>query len=73
MIVYGGGIGDGNRHSHVNLPFILAGGGGGTLQAGRFAKQPSVPMSNLFLSMADRFGVKGVERFGDSTGRLTDV
>ena len=27
-------------------------------------------MCNLFLSMIDRMGVRGVERFGDSTGRL---
>jgi hypothetical protein len=27
-------------------------------------------MANLFLSMADRLGVRGVERHGDSTGRL---
>ena len=27
-------------------------------------------MCNLFLSMIDRMGARGVERFGDSTGRL---
>ena len=31
MIVYGSGNADGNRHTHVNLPIILAGGGGGSL------------------------------------------
>ncbi len=35
MIVYGSGIGDGNRHNHDDLPVLLAGGGGGTLQPGR--------------------------------------
>ena len=30
-------------------------------------------MTNLFLSMADRMGVTGLERFGDSTGRLGNV
>ena len=38
MIVYGCGNADGNRHTHVNLPIILAGGGGGTLTPGRFVK-----------------------------------
>ena len=28
MIVYGSGIGDGNRHNHNDLPILLAGGGG---------------------------------------------
>ena len=34
MIVYGCGNGDGNRHNHDNLPLILAGNGGGTLNTG---------------------------------------
>jgi Protein of unknown function (DUF1552) len=69
MIVYGGGNADGNRHTHANLPVILAGGGGGTLNTGRYTRLPSQPMSNLFLSLADRMGVSDLERFGDSTGR----
>src|SRR5260221_8041313 len=33
MILYGGGNADGNRHTHSNLPLILAGAGGGRLTA----------------------------------------
>ena len=70
MIVYGSGNSDGNRHTHVNLPVILAGGGGGTLTTGRYAKFSATPMSNMLLSLADRMGIEGVESLGDSTGRL---
>jgi hypothetical protein len=73
MIVYGGGNADPNRHNHDNLPFILAGGGGGTLHGGRFQKYSATPSMNLMLSLADRMGVPHLERFGDSTGRLTDL
>jgi len=73
MIVYGGGNADGNRHTHTNLPIVLAGGGGGTIASGRFVKHGGKPASNLFLSLADRMGVKSMERFGDSTGRLENV
>jgi hypothetical protein len=73
MIVYGCGNADGNRHTHHNLPIILAGNGGGSLNPGRYLKLPSTPASNLFLGMADRFGVQDLDRFGDSTGRLTDI
>jgi len=73
MIVYGCGNSDGNRHPHANLPIVLAGGAGGTFQTGRFLKAGGQPMSNLFLSMAERMGVNSLERFGDSTGRLTWV
>ena len=73
MIVYGSGNADGNRHSHDNLPIILAGAGGGTLTPGRHIRHPSVPASNLFLSMADRMGLPNLARFGESTGRLSNV
>ena len=73
MIVYGCGNADGNRHTHSNLPIVLAGGGGGTLTPGRYNKLSSQPMSNLLLSMADRLGVKGIESMGDSTGRATNI
>jgi hypothetical protein len=73
MIVYGGGNADGNRHTHTNLPIVLAGGGGGTMKPGRYIRQSSQPMSNLFLSLAERMGLSKLERFGDSTGRLKDV
>jgi hypothetical protein len=73
MIVYGGGNADGNRHTHVNLPILLAGAGGGTVTPGRFVKHGGKPATNLFLSMADRMGVKNLERFGDSSGRLATI
>jgi hypothetical protein len=73
MIVYGSGNADGNRHTHTNLPVLLAGAGGGTLTPGRFAKYGGVPMSNLLLSLADRMGAQSVERLGDSTGRVQNI
>jgi hypothetical protein len=73
MIVYGGGNSDGNRHTHSNLPIILAGNGGGTLTPGRYKRYGGVPASNLFLSLAQRMGVAGLESFGDSTRSLEDV
>ena len=73
MIVYGCGNSDGNSHTHHNLPVVLAGNGGGSLETGRYVKAGGQPMSNLFLTMADRMGVKSLERFGDSTKALTIV
>jgi hypothetical protein len=73
MIVYGSGNADANRHTHDNLPLVLAGGGGGTLLPGRHVKHGSKPLTNLYLSMADRLGLGDLDRFGDSDGRLGDV
>ncbi len=72
-IVYGSGNADGNRHTHENLPVLLAGSGGGNFHGGRFVQHGSKPLSNLFLNLADTAGVTGLERFGDSTGRLSGV
>lgn len=71
MIVYGGAIADGNRHSHDNLPVILAGHAGGAFETGRYLKAKSQPMSNLFVSMLNRFGVETTQ-FGDSTARMSE-
>lgn len=70
LIVYGSGIGDGNRHNHDDLPILLAGGGNGTVKTGRhLVYSNDTPLNNLYLSMLDRLGAP-VDSFGDSTGRL---
>jgi hypothetical protein len=71
MIVYASGNADGNRHTHDNLPVIVAGAGGGAFKPGRYVKAEAAPITNLFLSMADAMGAQGIEKHGDSTGRLT--
>lgn len=70
MIMYGSGLGDGNRHNHDDLPILLAGGAGGTMAMGRHVNyREETPVANLYLSMLDRLGA-GPARFGDSTGRV---
>ena len=73
MIVYGSGLSDGNRHNHDNLPILLAGSGGGTIETGRHLRYDlETPVCNLFMSMLDRMGVE-TPFIGDSTGRLTGL
>jgi hypothetical protein len=71
MIVYGSGIGDGNRHNHDNLPILVAGHGGGTLKTGRHVTfRRDTPLMNLYLAMFERLGCP-TKSFGDSTGVLS--
>ena len=70
MLVYGSAIGDGNRHNHDDLPIVVAGRGGGTIDAGRHVRfADETPLMNLYLALLDRMGVP-VDHAGDSTGRL---
>ncbi|MFG0287160.1 MAG: DUF1552 domain-containing protein [Rhodopirellula sp. JB044] len=70
IVLYGSGLGDGNRHTHHDLPIVLAGGGGGRLETGRVMRyQSEQPMANLYLSMLDCMGTPA-ESMGDSTGLL---
>lgn len=70
LILYGSTLSDGNEHNHDPLPVLLVGGASGQLKGGRHLKfAPHTPMSNLFLSMLDKLGIRQ-DKFGDSTGRL---
>ena len=73
MIVYGASLADGNRHVHEDLPTVLIGRGGGTLQPGRrIVYRRETPFCNLHMSLMDRMGVE-VETFGDASGRLSGL
>ncbi len=73
LLVYGGGISDGDRHNHNDLPLLLLGKGGNKIKGNNHTRYPDgTPMTNLFLSMFDKVGVP-VEKIGDSSGKLTQV
>ena len=63
-ILYGGALSDGNAHSNVNLPLLVAGP-----KRGEHLKLEKTPVANLFVGMLNGAGID-VNHFGDSTGRL---
>jgi hypothetical protein len=70
LILYGGGLGDGNLHRHSNLPCLMAGKLGGQFETGRhLAYKLDTPMSNLLVAILNKAGVP-VDKMGDSTGPL---
>jgi hypothetical protein len=73
LLMYGGGMGDGNLHRHTDLPCVLLGNLGGRVKAGRHVAYPSgTPMTNLLVTLLDKLGVE-VGALGDSTGRLVSI
>ena len=70
LILYGGGMGDGNLHRHFDLPCLLAGNLGGKLKTGYHLQYPdNTPMTNLLVTLLDKVGAP-VDKLGDSTGPL---
>ena len=70
MVLFGSSISDGNAHSPMKVPTVLAGRAGGRIDTGRHVKPESnTPLTNLFVSMLDGLDIP-VESFGDSNGHL---
>jgi hypothetical protein len=70
MILYGSAISDANRHDHHDLPIVVAGRGGGSVQTGRVVHHPNeTPLNNLLLAMAQRVGAD-IGELGDSTEHM---
>ena len=71
QVLFGSGMGDGSAHTNSNLPVLLAGGlhKHVTHIVLPESKGHRLPLSNLFLSIAQQFGVEA-ERFGHSTATL---
>ncbi len=70
LILYGSGLSDANRHTHHDLPIVLAGSGGGQFETNRLLKhEKDTPLNNLFVAMCHMAGAN-VGTLGDSTGPL---
>jgi hypothetical protein len=69
QVLFGSGMSDGSAHTNMNLPIILAGGGYRHRTHVRMPEEQGkrVPLSNLYLSIAQRFGIDS-SAFGRSTG-----
>jgi hypothetical protein len=71
LLMYGGGMGDGNLHRHTDLPCVLLGKLGGKIKpAGHVTYPAGTPMTNWLVTMLDKIGAP-VDAIGDSTGRLS--
>jgi hypothetical protein len=66
--LYGSGMSNADKHDHVNLPILVAGGKGGRHM--RYEKP--TPLANVHLSLLDRVGVR-VDRFADSQGKVQEL
>jgi uncharacterized protein DUF1552 len=71
-VFFSSNLGNASTHSAKNLPIVLAGGGFQHGQHLAFDPKRPPPLCNLYVSMLQRLGIEA-ERFGSSTGRLTEL
>ena len=74
MVLFGSGMGNASSHSNRDLPLLLAGGG---FRHGEHKDYPKsekkqTPLSNLYVSMLQNFGME-IEKFGTSSGTLEGI
>ncbi|MBX3415148.1 MAG: DUF1552 domain-containing protein [Pirellulales bacterium] len=70
MVMFGSSISDGNAHSPMQVPTVLAGSAGGRLQSGQHVKlEKAAPLTDLLVTMLDCLDIN-VDKFGDSKGNL---
>src|SRR2546421_418579 len=73
VYLYGSGMGNPDKHDHVNLPILVAGGGAGKLKGGRHIKYAEpTPLANLHLTLLDKVGVH-LDKFADSQGEVKEL
>ncbi len=69
MMMIGGGMSNGNIHSHMDVPIALVGGAGDAKGNRHIAAPMGTPLSNLHVNLLQRAGIPA-DSFGDSTGVL---
>jgi len=73
IMMWGSGLEDGNKHSRANLPFILAGRGGGTIKTGRFLPDTKGNQGDLLGTILACAGVPLDRPIGIATKQLTEL
>ncbi|MCC6881242.1 MAG: DUF1552 domain-containing protein [Verrucomicrobiales bacterium] len=73
IMVWGSGLEDGNKHSRGNLPFIVAGKGGGSLHTGRFLPDTKGNQGDLLTTLLACAGVPLDRPIGIATKQITEM
>jgi hypothetical protein len=73
IMMWGSGLEDGNKHSRENLPFIIAGKGGGSIHTGRFLDQIKGNQGDLLSTLLTCAGVSLDRPIGISTKQIKEM
>ncbi len=73
IMMWGSGLEDGNKHQRENLPFIVAGRGGGTIDTGRFLTGVRGNQGDLLTTLLGCAGVPLDRPIGIATKQITEM
>ncbi|PQO26355.1 hypothetical protein C5Y96_20165 [Blastopirellula marina] len=73
IMMWGSGLEDGDRHTRANLPFIIAGKGGGSINTGRFLPDVQGNQGDLLTTLLSCAGVPLDRPVGIATKQIDDI
>ena len=73
IMMWGSGLEDGDRHTRKNLPFIIAGKGGGSIKAGRFLPDTKGNQGDLLTTLLACAGVPLDRPVGIANKQITEI
>ncbi len=73
IMMWGSGLEDGNKHSRENLPFIIAGKGGGSINTGRFLPDTKGNQGDLLTTILACAGVPLDRPIGIATKQIKEM
>ena len=73
IMMWGSGLEDGDKHSRENLPFIIAGRGGGALKTGRFVDNVKSNQGDLLTTLLSCAGVPVDRPIGIATKQIKEI
>jgi hypothetical protein len=73
IMMWGSGLEDGNVHARENLPFILAGKGGGSINTGRFLSGVKGNQGDLLTTLLACAGIPLDRPVGIATKQIQEI
>jgi hypothetical protein len=73
ILMWGSGLEDGNKHTRENLPFLIAGRGGGSIKTGRFLPDTKGNQGDLLTTLLACAGIPIDRPVGIATKQFEEI
>lgn len=73
IMMWGSGLEDGDQHKRENLPFVIAGSGGGSIKTGRFLPNTKGNQGDLLTTLLSCAGVPLDRPIGIATKEIKEI